>query len=65
MKTSKYDIVDYLDSNEIVAEYLDLAFESGDISRIWAALGNVARAKGDDQDCASNRSITRATLQNA
>jgi len=46
MKTSKYDIVDYLDRNEIVAEYLDLAFESGDISRISAALGNVARAKG-------------------
>lgn len=46
MKLSKYDIADYLDDEEMVAAYLDLAFESGDISRIAAALGNVARAKG-------------------
>jgi len=46
MKLSKYDVADYLDSDEMVAAYLDLAFESGDLSRIAAALGNVARAKG-------------------
>ena len=46
MKLTKYDIADYLDNEEMVAAYLDLAFESGDISRIAAALGNVARAKG-------------------
>jgi probable addiction module antidote protein len=46
MKLSKYDIADYLDSDEMVAAYLDLAFESGDLSRIASALGNVARAKG-------------------
>ncbi len=48
MKLSKYDIADYLDDDdeEVVTAYLDLAFESGDISRIAAALGNVARAKG-------------------
>ena len=46
MKLSKYDIADYLDSDEMVAAYLDLAFESGELSRIAAALGNVARAKG-------------------
>ena len=46
MKLSKYDIADYLDSDEMVAAYLDLAFESGDLSRIAAALGNVARARG-------------------
>ena len=46
MKLSKYDIADYLDNDEMVAAYLDLAFESGDLSRIAAALGNVARARG-------------------
>lgn len=46
MKLSKYDIADYLDNEEMLAAYLDLAFESGDISRIAVALGNVARAKG-------------------
>lgn len=46
MKLSKYDIADYLDDDEMVAAYLDLAFESGELSRIAAALGNVARARG-------------------
>ena len=46
MKLSKYDIADYLDDDEMAAAYLDLAFESGDLSRIAAALGNVARARG-------------------
>jgi probable addiction module antidote protein len=46
MKLSSYDIADYLDNDEMVAAYLDLAFESGDISRIAAALGAVARARG-------------------
>ena len=46
MKLSKYDIADYLDDDEMAAAYLDLAFGSGDLSRIAAALGNVARARG-------------------
>jgi len=46
MKLGKYDIADYLDDDEMVAAYLDLAFESGDLSHIAAALGNVARARG-------------------
>ncbi len=45
MKLSKYDIADYLDDDEMAAAYLDLGFESGDLSRIVAALGNVARAR--------------------
>jgi probable addiction module antidote protein len=46
LKFRKYDVADYLDGDEMVAAYLDLAFESGDLSRIAAALGNVARARG-------------------
>jgi probable addiction module antidote protein len=46
LKTKKYDVATYLDSEEMVAVYLDAAFESGDLSRIAAALGDVARARG-------------------
>lgn len=46
LKTKKYDVADYLDSDEMIAAYLDAAFESGDTSRIAEALGDVARARG-------------------
>jgi probable addiction module antidote protein len=46
LKTKKYDVANYLDSDEMIAVYLDAAFEGGDISRIAEALGDVARARG-------------------
>ena len=46
LKAKKYDVADYLDSDEMIAVYLDAAFESGDTSRIAEALGDVARARG-------------------
>lgn len=46
LKTKKYDVANYLDSDELIAVYLDAAFESGDTSRIAEALGDVARARG-------------------
>jgi probable addiction module antidote protein len=46
LKTKKYDVADYLDSDEMIAVYLNAAFESGDTSRIAEALGDVARARG-------------------
>lgn len=46
LKTKKYDVAAYLDSDEMIAVYLDAAFESGDTSRIAEALGDVARARG-------------------
>ncbi len=46
LKTKKYDVANYLDSDEMIAVFLDAAFESGDISRIAEALGDVARARG-------------------
>jgi probable addiction module antidote protein len=46
LKTKKYDVTSYLDGDEMIAAYLDAAFESGDISRIAEALGDVARARG-------------------
>jgi probable addiction module antidote protein len=46
LKTRKYDVAHYLDSGEMISVYLDAAFESGDLSRIAEALGDVARARG-------------------
>src|SRR5665213_791460 len=46
LKTKKYDVANYLDSDEMIAVYLDGAFESGDLSHIAEALGDVARARG-------------------
>src|SRR5437660_5691670 len=46
LKTKKYDVANYLDSDEMIAVYLDAAFETGDTSRIAEALGDVARARG-------------------
>lgn len=46
LKTKKYDVADYLDGDDMIAVYLDAAFESGDTSRIAEALGDVARARG-------------------
>jgi probable addiction module antidote protein len=46
LKTKKYDVANYLDSDEMVAIHLDAAFESGNLARIAEALGDVARARG-------------------
>lgn len=46
MGTSKFDIADYLDSNEMIAEYLNTALEEGNDTEIVTALGNVAKAIG-------------------
>jgi len=46
LKTKKYNVANYLDSEEMIAVYLDAAFESGNTSRIAEALGDVARARG-------------------
>ncbi|WP_262147870.1 addiction module antidote protein [Chryseobacterium foetidum] len=46
METSKFDIADYLDSNEMIAEYLNTVLEEGNDTQIIAALGNIAKAVG-------------------
>ncbi len=46
MKTTKFDIADYLDSNEMIAEYLNVVLEEGDDTEIVAAIGHVAKAIG-------------------
>lgn len=46
MKTSRFDVADYLDSNEMIAEYLNSVLEEGDNDDIITALGHIAKAIG-------------------
>lgn len=46
MAITKFDIADYLDSNEIIAEYLNTVLEDGDSSDLIVAIGHVAKAIG-------------------
>jgi probable addiction module antidote protein len=46
MKISKYDVTDYLKTDQDIKGYLQASFETGDSALIARALGNVAKAKG-------------------
>ena len=43
---SPWDAADYLETDEDIVAYIEVAFEEGDARLIAAALGDVARAKG-------------------
>ncbi len=46
MQTSKFNISDYLDSNEMIAEYLNTVLSEGDDSDVVIAIGHIAKAIG-------------------
>ena len=46
MKIKNFDVVDFLDSDEAIIEYLNAALEEGDSDFFVKAVGDVARAKG-------------------
>jgi len=46
METSKFDIADYLDSKEMIAEYLNNVLEEGNDSDVINAIGHIAKAIG-------------------
>ena len=46
MRLKKFDVVDFLDSDEMIVEYLNAALEEKDPAFFAKALGDVARAKG-------------------
>ncbi|MDR2590155.1 MAG: putative addiction module antidote protein [Oscillospiraceae bacterium] len=58
---SKWDTAEFLDTQEDINEYLQVAFESGDTRQITKALGNVAKAKGM-MDIAKKTGLTREHL---
>lgn len=64
METSKFDIADYLDSNEIIAEYLNTVLEEGDNSEIITAIGYIAKSIGMTK-IAEETGLSRPSLYKA
>jgi probable addiction module antidote protein len=64
METSKFDIADYLDSNEMIAEYLNEVLKEGNDSEIIIAIGNIAKAIGMTK-IAEETGLSRPSLYKA
>ncbi|MBZ9600670.1 addiction module antidote protein [Phyllobacterium chamaecytisi] len=64
IKLRKFDPVRYLDSEEMIEEYLLAACEEGSSSDIARTLGDIARARGIT-DLARKTGLTRQTLYKA
>jgi probable addiction module antidote protein len=69
MRTSKFDIADYLDDDEMIKEYLSAVLEDGNSNEIITALGHVAKAIGmskiAEQTGLSRPSLYKALSKNA
>ena len=61
MKTNPFDVVDYLDSEESIAEYLNAVLEENNADLLLAAIGDVARARGIAK-LAEDAGISRESL---
>jgi probable addiction module antidote protein len=46
IKVSRFDASEHLDSEEMIAEYLNAALEEGDPDLLMAAIADVAKARG-------------------
>ena len=64
METSKFDIADYLDSSEMIAEYLNTVLEEGNDSDVIAAIGYVAKSIGMTK-IAQETGLSRSSLYKA
>jgi len=49
IELTNFDITQYLDDEEIIAEYLSQILSNGDTKELLIALGNIAKAKGMTQ----------------
>ncbi len=58
------DISEYLDSPEMIQEYINAAIETGDSDLLRLALGDVAKAKGMT-DIAKTTNLSRQNLYKA
>jgi len=64
MGTSKFDVADYLDSNEMIAEYLNTVLEDGNEKEIVTAIGYIAKAIGMTK-IAEETGLSRPSLYKA
>ncbi len=63
-KTTEFDPASYLDSDEVIAEYLNLALASGDTDLLLSTIGDVAKARGMAQ-IARDTGLGRESLYKA
>jgi probable addiction module antidote protein len=56
-----FDVSEYLDSEEMISEYLNVALEDDDPEAFISALGNVAKARGMAQ-IARETGLSRESL---
>ena len=64
MEITKFDIADYLDSNEMIIEYLNEVLENGNENDLVKAIGNVAKAIGMTK-IAEKAGLSRPSLYKA
>ena len=64
METTKFDIADYLDNKEMIAEYLNSVLEEGDNNDIITAIGHIAKAIGMSQ-ISKETGLSRPSLYKA
>ena len=64
MGTSKFDIADYLDSKEMIAEYLNTILEEGNNEDVIMAIGHIAKAIGMSK-IAKETGLSRPSLYKA
>lgn len=62
--TRKWDASEYLDSPEMIREYLKASFEDGDSEQLLIAIGNVAKAQGMSE-IARKSKLSRQNLYKA
>ncbi|MDF1573251.1 MAG: putative addiction module antidote protein [Bacteroidales bacterium] len=64
METSKFDISDYLDSNEMIVEYLNAVLAEGNDSDVITAIGHIAKSIGMTK-IAQETGLSRPSLYKA
>ncbi|WP_313368661.1 addiction module antidote protein [Sphingobacterium mizutaii] len=64
MNTSKFDVADYLDSNEMIVHYLNAILEEGNDADLIIAIGHVAKAMGMSK-IAKEAGMSRPSLYKA
>ena len=61
---TEFDLADYLDSDEMIAEYLSQVLSEGDTDELLQAIGHVAKARGMAQ-IAKDTGLGRESLYKA
>lgn len=61
---TEFDLADYLDSEEMIAEYLSQVLAEGDTEELLQAIGHVAKARGMTQ-IAKDSGLGRESLYKA